>query len=228
MLVPLLALHALAVVPHSPSPPSKPSCEDPLQVPLYVVGFHKYLPVSELPSTIAALLPVSGWKYVPRINPAQAFPSDFALVQISAGGDALLETLRRSKLVKYVMKDRRITNSLKEVGPEPGASENSSDREEGGGSENGEAGMRFNKWKAKPFPFMGLYGRRRLLGRQPTRHGDNVAHAFHAKTLWDKGFTGKGVRVAVFDTGVMKGHPHFRDVRHPCCRCSATLTNFQC
>lgn len=40
-----------------------------------------------------------------------------------------------------------------------------------------------------------------------------VTSALHADVLWSNGHTGKGVKVAVFDTGLVKGHPHFRHVR---------------
>jgi membrane-bound transcription factor site-1 protease len=33
-----------------------------------------------------------------------------------------------------------------------------------------------------------------------------------ADYLWDKMITGAGVKVAIFDTGLTKGHPHFRKV----------------
>ena len=31
--------------------------------------------------------------------------------------------------------------------------------------------------------------------------------------LWNRGITGKGIKVAVFDTGLSKEHPHFRNVK---------------
>ncbi|EFA78031.1 membrane-bound transcription factor peptidase [Heterostelium album PN500] len=34
-----------------------------------------------------------------------------------------------------------------------------------------------------------------------------------AHVLWDNGYTGKGIKVAVFDTGLSRDHPHFRNVR---------------
>ena len=34
-----------------------------------------------------------------------------------------------------------------------------------------------------------------------------------ARKLWDFGFTGKGVKVAVFDTGLPDNHPHFRNIK---------------
>ncbi len=35
----------------------------------------------------------------------------------------------------------------------------------------------------------------------------------HAPLLWEKGFKGQGVRVAVFDTGLRKNHPHFQNLK---------------
>eukprot|EP00736_Rhodelphis_marinus_P012364 Rmarinus@m.1287 len=33
-----------------------------------------------------------------------------------------------------------------------------------------------------------------------------------AEKLWDMGYTGNGIRVAVFDTGIAKDHPHFKKI----------------
>lgn len=40
-----------------------------------------------------------------------------------------------------------------------------------------------------------------------------VAGTFYAHELWAAGFTGRGVRVAVFDSGLRARHPHFRKVK---------------
>lgn len=41
----------------------------------------------------------------------------------------------------------------------------------------------------------------------------NVCAALHANVLWKLGITGRGVKVAIFDTGLTKNHPHFRNVK---------------
>jgi len=41
----------------------------------------------------------------------------------------------------------------------------------------------------------------------------SVAEELQAAELWAKNFTGRGVKVAVFDTGIHEGHPHFKNVR---------------
>ena len=40
-----------------------------------------------------------------------------------------------------------------------------------------------------------------------------VAQAMGASFLWEKGFSGKGIKMGVFDTGVKADHPHFRKVK---------------
>lgn len=50
---------------------------------------------------------------------------------------------------------------------------------------------------------------RHLLAVLP-RH---ITDLLDVKGLWDRGITGKGIKVAVFDTGLPKHHPHFRSVK---------------
>ncbi len=40
-----------------------------------------------------------------------------------------------------------------------------------------------------------------------------VTSALQADVLWSMGHTGKGIKVAIFDTGLAKNHPHFRRVK---------------
>jgi membrane-bound transcription factor site-1 protease len=40
-----------------------------------------------------------------------------------------------------------------------------------------------------------------------------ITSALQADVLWGMGFSGKGVKVAVFDTGLPKGHKHFKKVK---------------
>ncbi|XP_053954012.1 membrane-bound transcription factor site-1 protease [Anastrepha ludens] len=50
---------------------------------------------------------------------------------------------------------------------------------------------------------------RRFLRSLPSQ----VTTMLKANVLWDMGITGAGVKIAVFDTGLAKSHPHFRRVK---------------
>ena len=55
-------------------------------------------------------------------------------------------------------------------------------------------------------------GGRRLL-RASGGGPKQITKVLQAQKLWDLGFTGAGVKVAVFDTGLRKDHPHFKRVK---------------
>lgn len=50
---------------------------------------------------------------------------------------------------------------------------------------------------------------RHILRALPTQ----ITAMLQANVLWGMGITGSGVKVAVFDTGLAKSHPHFRRVK---------------
>uniref|UniRef100_A0A1A9WBQ1 Membrane-bound transcription factor site-1 protease n=1 Tax=Glossina brevipalpis TaxID=37001 RepID=A0A1A9WBQ1_9MUSC len=54
------------------------------------------------------------------------------------------------------------------------------------------------------------YWGRNLLRALPN---DDLPFAMNANLLWQQGVTGRGIKVAVFDTGLAKNHPHFRNVK---------------
>ncbi|XP_073838104.1 membrane-bound transcription factor site-1 protease-like [Musca autumnalis] len=53
------------------------------------------------------------------------------------------------------------------------------------------------------------YKTRQLLGVVP----GHITDLLNVRELWSRGITGKGIKVAVFDTGLPKHHPHFRNVK---------------
>nr|CAD7455878.1 unnamed protein product [Timema tahoe] len=55
----------------------------------------------------------------------------------------------------------------------------------------------------------GRHTSRRLLRAIPRQ----ITQILKAETLWGMGITGTGVKVAVFDTGLAKTHPHFRKIK---------------
>ncbi|XP_042225174.1 membrane-bound transcription factor site-1 protease-like [Homarus americanus] len=55
----------------------------------------------------------------------------------------------------------------------------------------------------------GRHSSRRLLRTIPRQ----ITSTLQADVLWSMGITGAGVRVAVFDTGLSKSHPHFKRIK---------------
>lgn len=53
----------------------------------------------------------------------------------------------------------------------------------------------------------------RKLGRSLTAAADAVTVLLEAGKLWDQGYSGKGIKVGVFDTGIREGHPHIRHIK---------------
>ena len=50
--------------------------------------------------------------------------------------------------------------------------------------------------------------------RRRALHGrGTVTSLMGAEALWKQGFSGKGVRVGVFDTGIQENHPHIRNIK---------------
>lgn len=40
-----------------------------------------------------------------------------------------------------------------------------------------------------------------------------ITSLFGADSLWQKGYTGAKVKMAIFDTGIRSNHPHFRNIK---------------
>lgn len=55
----------------------------------------------------------------------------------------------------------------------------------------------------------GRHSSRRLLRAIPRQ----ITSILQAETLWQQDITGAGVKVAIFDTGLSKNHPHFKKIR---------------
>eukprot|EP01102_Stenamoeba_stenopodia_P000320 TRINITY_DN1029_c0_g1_i2.p2 TRINITY_DN1029_c0_g1~~TRINITY_DN1029_c0_g1_i2.p2 ORF type:complete len:509 (+),score=136.11 TRINITY_DN1029_c0_g1_i2:258-1784(+) len=187
-----------------------------------IVVFHRYMLAEEQIRLLGEMLKsVSGWVVVDRENPAYALPTDFALLKILSNKQRITKALESNKDVKHVFPQKRIINSLKEFEEEEVTdrevqnsfpSSSTSDRiitsltdEDELRSEEEEDPYRIRDTLGRihaPFPqederMDEMRGRRRL--HSTTVH---VPHLFNADFLWDKMYTGTGVRVAIFDTGL--------------------------
>ena len=125
-----------------------------------------------------------------RNNSLAGKPSDFDLVQVTgaevAGEAAAL--LASHPLVRDVTPERRVTRTVLS-------------------RRAGRASLAHQQ--SGPAGVTGHHHSRRLLRSVPRQ----ITSVLQADVLWELGVTGAGVRVAVFDTGLSKTHPHFKRVK---------------
>lgn len=150
------------------------------------------------------------WKLVERANPAAGLPSDFAVIRLSPAVSrscrrTVLARLRQAATVRAVTTEKIVTRTpLSHFGFDAGRpSTRWSDATDSG---------------VEPDRVAKGGGRRRPMaagGRRAARRGSArtlVTERMGADQLWSAGYTGVGIKVAIFDTGLRAGHPHFENV----------------
>ncbi|KAI3933149.1 hypothetical protein MKW92_008249 [Papaver armeniacum] len=149
---------------------------------------------------------VKGWEWIERRNPASAFPTDFGLVSIEqAFYTSLIERIGKLGFVKDVSVDLSYSRGLL-----------SKDRRKRGSFDNGKkrpgkifTSMSFSDGEYhSPLSNSSISWQRKLMMER-----SQVTSLFGAETLWDKGYTGGKVKMAIFDTGIRANHPHFRNIK---------------
>ncbi|CAG9857116.1 unnamed protein product [Phyllotreta striolata] len=160
----------------------------------YIVMFNGYYTDEARLNYINTALNTSGirkWKVLSRENPASDYPSDFDVVVIE-DSDKMegLNALNKHPAVKRVTAQRMVSRTLK-ISP----------KQRAGRSLNSNS-----KINAKN-QFRHI--NRRLFRAIPRQ----ITSVLQADSLWNMGITGKGVKVAIFDTGLSKNHPHFRKIK---------------
>ncbi|XP_052844350.1 membrane-bound transcription factor site-1 protease [Drosophila gunungcola] len=150
--------------------------------------FKYFAPVRE--SYIAAKLLGSNktnWKIIPRANLAWQYPSDFDVLRVLAEDETtaknIIERIKSHPSVKAVVPQRSVRRILNY---NPYSNYTNTNRNPQGVLRNSNSNI--------------------------DRHRQ-VCSVLHANVLWKLGITGKGVKVAIFDTGLTKNHPHFRNVK---------------
>lgn len=178
----------------------------------YIVGFNGYYKRPAREKFIEAALNNSGvqsWKILARDNPASDFPSDFDVV-ILEETDQLngLDALTDHPAIKRVTPQRIVHRTLKFVNI------TESNKCPGGS-------CTYNTWQSRHFKrsslsvepqfwqSTGRHTSRRLLRAIPRQ----ITSILQADVLWGMGISGRGVKVAVFDTGLAKTHPHFKKIK---------------
>ena len=155
---------------------------------------------------------------IARNNPMADYPSDFDLLMFN-GDDVVTQSIRlllEHPLVKSVTPQKMVTRFLSEFeektdgeldeGEEGEYLEESSCGDCKGSWINGRRSLSLGSvfWQS-PASHKG----RRLLRSVPKQ----ITSILQADVLWEMGVTGAGVRVAIFDTGLSKSHPHFKRIK---------------
>ena len=171
---------------------------------------------------------------MPRNNPAAALPTDFALVRASHtttgeyvtsyGADALCvdaqvtlpdgdvgaaarAALEGTAGVRDVHPERRLTRQLHQE-PPPAQQGRRLTRPSGGLFD----GEEVTGGAAAGFQHHGTSTDAHTRRRRLLQHGRSVARDLGAPSMWSHGYSGAGIRMAVFDTGVRADHPAFKRI----------------
>ncbi|XP_075990927.1 membrane-bound transcription factor site-1 protease [Anticarsia gemmatalis] len=171
----------------------------------HIITYKGYFPRLTRENYVSAALRnagVSNWTLVRRDNPAKEYPSDFDVIILEEAGRRALDALKDHPAIRRVTAQRQVTRTIKYI------------RED----DCGPAGCLYSGWRnhraralhslRKPRENNG-YTSRKLLRTVPRQ----ITSVLKADVLWSLGVTGEGIKVAVFDTGLARNHPHFGRVR---------------
>jgi len=155
-----------------------------------IVKFKGFYTVEARKNFISAALqntPSDQFEILERQNVMAKYPSDFDVILFQEpASEVISDQLMHHPLIKSVTPQRKVIRSLKSLRKSltlPGSAA---------------------FWQST-----GRHSSRRLLRSVPRQ----ITATMQADILWERGVTGAGVRVAIFDTGLSKTHPHFKRIR---------------
>ncbi|PQM39330.1 subtilisin-like protease SBT6.1 [Prunus yedoensis var. nudiflora] len=176
----------------------------------YVVRFAEYKRAEEHREYLKLSVRSDGWDWIERNNPAKKYPTDFGLVWIEdSAKEIVVSEIGKLGLVKDVNADMRYGRGLlaeekrDKVGAfvdgkkRPGKILTAMSFSEAGGDTHFTATSNYS-----------ISWRRQLMAQK-----SQVTSLFGADFLWEKGYTGTKVKMAIFDTGIRANHPHFRNIK---------------
>lgn len=160
-----------------------------------IVKFSNFYSLQARQNYIEAALKDSknvNFEILPRTNLMSEYPSDFDVVRfhqtqgdLKDVKDVVSRRLLEHPCIKSVTAQRKVIRSLKSKNLLTLPNSESF-------------------WQST-----GRHSSRRLLRNVPRQ----ITATMQADILWERGVTGSGVRVAIFDTGLSKTHPHFKRIR---------------
>jgi len=170
----------------------------------WLVIFDGYFSQEHRHNVILTALSGEHVEIVPRNNPAAVFESDFDVLLWPHDERKKLESLLdEHEDIKEVKQQKQISRKLQYIKSQdiylP-----SEARVHRAGQRKPQSVSSSDYW----------FGSEKLRSRKLMRSVVKpVTDELQADILWDLGFTGAGIKVAIFDTGLPKNHPHFRNVK---------------
>ena len=150
-----------------------------------IVKFSGFYSAAARRNFLEACLKDFKFEIVERQNAMASYPSDFDVLIFEGQKIDLKNQLLDHPLVKSVSPQRKVQRKLKQI----------------------RKSLTINSDKF--WTSTGRHSSRRLLRSVPRQ----ITATMQADILWERGVTGSGVRVAIFDTGLSKTHPHFKRIR---------------
>lgn len=149
------------------------------------------------------------FEIVDRNPQYQLHPSDFDLIRLKSNHtQRILSHLTTHPAIKRVTIEKQFTNALLSLpdSPESQPDNRTSDEDHCPFSSRQ---LKFSLRSSQEDNKLPSLNSRKLTG---TIHRQITA-ILQADHLWSRGITGAGIKVAIFDTGLPKNHPHFRNVK---------------
>ncbi|XP_014489170.1 PREDICTED: membrane-bound transcription factor site-1 protease [Dinoponera quadriceps] len=175
----------------------------------YIVAFKGYYKLHTRKNYIGAALNSSGinnWTILHRDNLASRFPSDFDIILLEETVKYHgLKALNNHPLVRRVTPQRLVRRSLKFIN----TTTEDSDFPEYRNLKKRRTNTYDMQNVLEQLQSNSRHSSRRLLRAIPRQ----ITHILQADILWAKGITGKGIKVAIFDTGLAISHPHFKKIK---------------
>ncbi|XP_067931787.1 membrane-bound transcription factor site-1 protease-like [Watersipora subatra] len=168
----------------------------------YIVQFKGYYTKEARHGFIKAALRLTKlWDVIIRHNPAGKYPSDFELLHLYEQQDDCIASLLHHPLISTVKPNVRVQRHLKSLHSDEAHSSSFNARTLFTSTSVGSGANAF--WDTVRFKSRGL---KRSVPRQ-------ITSALNAESIWQLGYSGQGVKVAIFDTGLADDHPHFKKGR---------------
>lgn len=182
----------------------------------YIVTFDGYYSTGYRREVIRTAMSESGigpahFGIEERDNQAARYPSDFDVLQIDPSvADTALEAVLGHERVKHVTPQRVVVRNLKRFDPQAVLREQHDAKYNPNTKEPKGSGFKKKFMESEEDePDNHMFHGRRLLRALPKQ----ITKVLQADLLWNSGYTGQGIKVAIFDTGLPESDRHFKFVK---------------